>query len=129
VVGVLIPDGFIGLAVGHPAEAGTIDPGQDPPVDNNVINKLRERLVVAAHRQLLRQRGEIGVGGRAIIEVGPDLVVRLIEAAVEVAQHDKGRRPLGRRIDPTLQDGHLRQQRLAGRAGRGVLETPALQTD
>jgi len=128
VVEELSPHRFVGLAVGHLAEGGAIDPGQDPPVDDDMINELGEFIVPAADRHVLRQRGEIGVGGLAIVQVSPDPVPRLIEPAVEVPQDDERRWPLRRLVDPALQDRPLCQQRLTGRAGRGVLETPVLQT-
>jgi hypothetical protein len=101
----LIPHGFVLLAVGDLAKRGAIDPGQDPPVDDEVIDELGERVVVAAHRHLLRQCGEIGVGGLAIIEVCPDPVVWLIEPAVEVPQDNERGRPLRGFINPTFQEG------------------------
>jgi hypothetical protein len=63
VVGELVPDGFIGLAVSDLAERGAIDPGQHPPVDDEVIDEFGERVVPAAEGHVLRQRGEVGVGG------------------------------------------------------------------
>jgi hypothetical protein len=61
-----------------------------------VINELREHVVPAADGHVLRHSGEIGVGGLAIVEVGPHLVVQLIEAAVEVPQDNERQRPLRR---------------------------------
>jgi hypothetical protein len=49
VVGELIPNGFIGLAVGDLAEGGTIDPEHDSPVDDDVI----ENSVNVLSRQLI----------------------------------------------------------------------------
>ena len=120
VVGELIPHRFVLLTIGHLAERGAIDPGHDPPVDDEVIDELRERIVPAAHGHLLGERGEIRIGRFAIVEVGPDLVIRLIEPAVEVPQRDERPWLLRRFVDPAFQDGHLCQQCLAGRAGRGV---------
>jgi hypothetical protein len=100
VVGELIPDGFVGLAVGHLAEGAAIDPGQDPPVDDEVVDELRERIVPTADRHLLREHGEIGVGGLTIVQVGPDLVVRLREAAVEAPRTMNGTGP---RADASIQ--------------------------
>jgi hypothetical protein len=65
VVRKLIPDGFVGLAVGNVAEGGPIDPGQDSLVDTDVIDDLGKRIVPAAHGHLLRERGKVGVGGLA----------------------------------------------------------------
>jgi hypothetical protein len=84
---------------------GAIDPGQDPPVDDEVIDELGERIIPATDGHLLRQRGEIGGSGLAVVEVGPDPVVRLGEPAIEVAQHDERCWPRGHRIDPALQEG------------------------
>jgi hypothetical protein len=81
VVRELIPHRFVGLAEGDLAEGGAIDPGQHPPVDDEVIDELRERIVPATDGHLLRERGEIGIGELAIIEVAPDPVPRLIESA------------------------------------------------
>jgi hypothetical protein len=127
VVGELIPHGFVGLPRGELAKRATIDPGHYPSVDDDVIDELGEHIVPAAHGHILCECHEVGVGWLAIVEVDPDLVVRPIEAAVEVPQHDERCWALGRRVDPTLEDRHLRQHCLAGRAGRGVLETAALQ--
>jgi hypothetical protein len=77
VVRELIPHRLVGLAVGDLAERATIDPGQHPPVDDEVIDALGECMVQAAHGHVLRQRGEIGVGGLAIVQVSPDPIARL----------------------------------------------------
>ena len=129
VVGEFCPHGCVGLAVGDLAKGAAIHLRQDPPVDDEVIDELREHVVAAAHGHLLRERGEIGVRGLAIIQVGPDVVIRLMESAVKVPQHNERRRSLSCRVDPAFQDGHLRQQCLTGGAGRGVLETAALEMD
>jgi hypothetical protein len=70
VVGELIPDRLVGLAVGDVPERGAIDPGQHPPVDDEVVDELGERIVSATHGHVLRERGEIRVGGLTIVEVG-----------------------------------------------------------
>ena len=44
----LIPHRLILLAVGHMAERDAIDPGQDPPVSDEMINELGERVVPSA---------------------------------------------------------------------------------
>jgi hypothetical protein len=82
----LIPDRFISLSVGDMTEGGAIHPAQDPRVDDNVINELGKRIIAATDGHVLRERGEVGIGGLAIIQVGPDLVVRLGEPAVKVPQ-------------------------------------------
>jgi hypothetical protein len=74
VVRELIPHPLVSLAVGDLAEGRAINPGQNPPVDDDMVNELGERVVPAAHGHLLRQRGEIGVGGVAIVQVGPHSV-------------------------------------------------------
>jgi len=88
VVGELIPHRFVGLTVGDVAERRAIDPGQEPPVDHEVIDELGERMVPAAHGHVLRERGEIGIGWLAIIEVSPDTVVCSSDACAS-------KRPLG----------------------------------
>jgi hypothetical protein len=108
VIGELVPHRFVGLPVGDLPGRAAIDPGQRPRIDDNVINELREGIVPAAHGHLLRECGEIGVGRLAVVELGPDAVARLIEPPVEVAEHDEGGRPPGRRIDLSFQDRHLR---------------------
>jgi hypothetical protein len=67
VVGNLISDGFVGLAVSDLTEGRAIDQGQDPPLDDNIINELGERIVPAADGHLLSERGEIGVRRLAIV--------------------------------------------------------------
>jgi hypothetical protein len=64
-VGELIPHRLIRLSGGDVTEGRAIDPGQDPPVDNDVIDKLGERIVPAADGHVLRDRREVGVGGLA----------------------------------------------------------------
>jgi hypothetical protein len=103
-VGDVLPDACVGLAIGDVAERSAIDPGQDPPVDDEVIDAFGKRVVPAADGHLLRPCGEIGVGGLAIIEVGPDAVVWLSELAVKVAQDDEWPRPLCRRVNPALEE-------------------------
>jgi hypothetical protein len=84
VVRELIPDSFVGLVVDDLAQRAAIDPGHHPPIDHNMVNKFREGRVSTAHGHLLREPGEIGLSGLAIIHVGPDLIMELIEPAVQV---------------------------------------------
>jgi hypothetical protein len=100
VVGEPISDRLVGLAVGDVAERGAIDPGQHPPVDDEVVGELGDGMIPAADGPVLRPRGAIGVGRLAIIQVGPDPVVRLPEAAVEVPEHDERHSPRCGRVDP-----------------------------
>jgi hypothetical protein len=93
VVGELIPHGCIGLAVRDLAERRAVDPGQDAPVDDDVINKSGKRVVPAGDGHVLCQRGEVGVGRVAVVEIRPHLVMGLGEAAVEVPEHDERQRP------------------------------------
>jgi hypothetical protein len=80
----LFPYRSVRLAVGDMAERGAIDPGQHPPVDDDVIDELSECVVPAADRHVLRDRGEVGVGRLAIVALGLHLVMRHVELAVEV---------------------------------------------
>jgi hypothetical protein len=92
-----------------------------------VIDELRKFVVPATDGHVLRHGGEVGLGGLAVIELGPDPATRLVEAALEVLQHDERGRPLGRRGDSALHDGHLRRERCTGRAGRRVVKAVALE--
>jgi hypothetical protein len=81
----LIPDGLVRLAVGHLPERAAVHPGHHPRVNDDMVNKLRERVVPAAHRHVLSERGEIRIGPFAVIQVGPDPIARL-GRGVEYAQ-------------------------------------------
>ena len=129
VVRELVPHRRIRLAVGDLAEGGAVDPGPHPPLDDDVVDELGEGVVPAADRHVPGQRGEVGVDRLAVVEVGPHPVVGLGDAAVEVPDYDERHRPLGGRVDLALQDGDLLQEQRTVRAGRGVLEAPALEVD
>ncbi len=118
VVRELIPDGFVGLAVGDLAERGAVDLGEDSPVDDEVIDELGERMIPAADQHVLRQRGQVRVGGLAIVEVGPDPIAWLGEAAVEVAEHDERPRPLRRLVmwNPRFTRDHYSRSTTTGRS-------------
>jgi len=98
VVGELVLDRLIGLALGDLAEGGTVDPGQLPPVDDDVVDALGEGVIPAADRHVLGQRGEVGVRRLAVVEVGPDSLIGLGDAAVEVPEHDGRQRSLRRHV-------------------------------
>jgi hypothetical protein len=76
VVGELIPHGFVSLAVRDLTKGAAIDPGHDPPVDDEVVDELGEPVVPAADGHVLREHHEIRVGGLAVVEVAPDLIIR-----------------------------------------------------
>jgi hypothetical protein len=84
VVRELISHRLVGLAVGDLMEGHPINPGQDPPVADDVTDKLGERVVPATDGHALPERGEIGVERIANVEIGPDPVDGLIEPALEV---------------------------------------------
>jgi hypothetical protein len=48
-------------------EHAAIDLGQHAPADDDVVDELREHIVSAAHRHVLREYGEISVGMVAIV--------------------------------------------------------------
>jgi len=74
--------------------------------------------------------GEIGVGGLAIVEVGPDHIMRQGEAPVEIAKNNERMWPMGGMINPSLKNRDLCQQfGTVLRVRRGVVDTATFQRD
>jgi hypothetical protein len=73
-------------------------------VGRDVVDVFREAEIHAGARQVLRVLVKVRI---AVIEVGPNVIVRDVHAAVEVAEHDQQNTLLGPRLNPALQDRDL----------------------